>query len=101
MTGKYGNFTEEQFTEFKKKLHSKIHWLIIYKEFDDCDFFNEYFISTMKYINGLNDVLDNNPIIVDLLVTLQVAYNESIKKDFNFKIYRKYILSAHNIVDRL
>ena len=101
MQSKYCNFTTEQFDEFKKRLHSKIHWLLVYKEADDCDFFFTYFDGVMKYIGGLNELLEHNALIIDLLTTLQVALNESKQKDCNFKLFRKNILEAHNIIDRL
>ena len=37
MTGKYGTFNDEQLKKFKKKLHSKVHWLLLYKEKNNCD----------------------------------------------------------------
>ena len=99
INGRYGSFTEEQFMEFKKKLHSKIHWMLIYYENDEYDneYLKNYFEGLMKYINGVNDILNNSPVVIELMTTLQMAFNE-----FNdTKAYRKYVLSAHNIVDRL
>lgn len=99
INGRYGSFTEEQFMEFKKKLHSKIHWMLIYYENDEYDneYLKNYFEGLMKYINGVNDILNNSPVVIELMATLQMAFNE-----FNdIKAYRKYVLSAHNIVDRL
>ena len=29
---KYGKFTNEQFEEFKKRLHGQIHWLLVYED---------------------------------------------------------------------
>ena len=101
MKGKYCNFTDDQFKEFAKRLHSKIHWLLVYKEADDCDFFSSYFDGVMQYVGGLNEILEHNALIIDLLVTLQVALDESKKKDCDFKVFRKNILEAHNIIDRL
>ena len=101
MNGLYGDFSEAQLNEFKKKLHSKIHWLLIYKEADDCQYFEEYFETLMKYIGSLNVVFGYNSMIIELLTTLQMAYDESKRQDFNFKTYRKYVLDAHNIVDKI
>lgn len=100
MNGKYGTFKDEQFQDFKKKLHSKIHFLLVYKEEENPILLN-YFDTVMRYISGLNEVLDNNSIVIDLLVTLQVAFDESKKINCNFKIFRKNIFEAHNIIDRL
>ena len=51
MENKYG-FTDKQFAEFKTRLHSKIHWLLVYKENDEYsnDFLFDYFKSTMQFI---------------------------------------------------
>lgn len=95
------NPTPEQLNEFKKRLHSKIHWLLIYKEADDCDFFDSYFNKVMQFVVGLNEVFDHSPDIIELLTVLQVAYIESRKEPFDHKAYRRSILEAHNIIDRL
>jgi len=100
MDNKYGTFKEEQFQDFKKKLHSKIHFLLVYKE-ENNPILLDYFDTTMRYFSGLNEVLGNNTLIIDLLVILQVALDESKKIDCNFKIFRKNILEAHSIIDRL
>lgn len=102
MENKYG-FTDKQFAEFKTRLHSKIHWLLVYKENDEYsnDFLFDYFKSTMQFIGGLNEILEHNALIIDLLVTLQVAFDESKKEDCDFKMFRKNVLEAHKIIDRL
>lgn len=101
MIGKYCNFKPGQLEDFKKRLHSKIHWLLVYKEADDCDFFFDYFQSVLDYVGGLNDLLDNSSCVINLLITLQVALNEAKKKDCNFKLFRKNIFEAHGIVDQI
>lgn len=99
---KYAKFTEEQFAEYKTKLHSKVHWLLVYKEENYAeDVLLNYFNSVMSYIGSLNEVFEYNPLVIDLLVTLQVSLDELSKQDFCFKVYRKNILEAHNIIDRL
>lgn len=94
-------FNCAQIDDLKKKLHSKIHWLLIYKEADDCQFFKEYFDNLIKYIYALNSIFNKNATIIELLTTLQIAYDETLREDFTFKNYRKYVLDAHNIVDKL
>ena len=99
---KYAEFTEKQFAEYKTKLHSKVHWLLVYKEENYAeDVLLNYFNSVMSYIGSLNEVFEYNPLVIDLLVTLQVSLDELSKQDFCFKVYRKNILEAHNIIDRL
>lgn len=101
INGIYGTFSDEQITKYKKKLHSKIHWLLIYKEADDYEYFNNYFINLMREINSLGSVFNNQEEVIELLVTLQSAFEESLKKDCNFKLYRKLILDAHSLVDKM
>jgi hypothetical protein len=101
MTGKYGKFNDEQFKKFKKKLHSKVHWLLLYKEKNNCEFYEKYFIDVMKYFNSLNTVLGDNANILDILVVLQVAFDEVHKEKFDFTAFRRSIFEAHNIIDRL
>ena len=75
----YGHFSDEQFERFKKQLHSKIHWLILYKdpkkkeEYPNVDF-NKYFVT---------------------------AYRETKQNPFNYHNYRKCILDAHSLVDKI
>ena len=100
MTGKYGAFSDEQFTKFKTRLHSKVHWLLVYKENGECNNYDEYFEDTMKYFNGLNTVLGDNAEIIDILVVLQMAFDETKKDNFDFKAFRKDILEVHNIISK-
>lgn len=101
MVGKYGTISNEQFEDFKIKMHSKVHWLLIYKERGGCGSYEDYFTDTMKYFNSLNTVLGNNSSILDILVVLQRAFDETQKKDFDFKAFRKNILEAHNIITKM
>ena len=101
MNTKYGNIDDLMIKDYKRKLHSKIHWLLIYKENNECECFEDYFISLMKYINALCEIFNKNSVIIDLMATLQIAYNESQSDNYNYKTYRKYVLDAHNIVDKL
>lgn len=97
----YGNISDEIIKDYKKKLHSKIHWLLIYKENNECECFDDYFTSLLKYIIALSEIFNSNSVIIDMITTLQVAYDESHKEDFDYKTYRKYVLDAHNLVDKL
>lgn len=102
----YGRFTEEQFSSFKKQLHSKIHWLILYKdpetkdEYPNVDF-NKYFISLMLELDGLNALLFYPPAIVEMTCILQSAYIQTKKDNFDYHTYRKLILDAHGLVDKI
>ena len=101
---KYGQFNEEQLDNYKKKLHSKIHWLLIYKdpatakEYEDVDFY-QYFDYVMKEINGLNELLLYPDEIVELMSILEAAWLESLQLNYSFAKYRKLILDAHHLID--
>lgn len=102
---KYGSFTETQIDEYKKKLHKKIHWLLLYKDpniqRDEEVNFQQYYFWLMKSISGANSLLRYPNEMVELLSVLQEARKESYKEDFDFGIFRKLILDAHSIVDRI
>ena len=96
----YGEITEEQMAAQKRSLHSAIHWLLIYKE-EDYPQLNTYFTALLYRINGLNKLLREPPEIVELLSVLQSARDELDKQDFNFHWYRKCVLDAHSLVDKI
>lgn len=101
MDTKYGKINDIMIDDYKKKLHSKIHWLLIYKENNDYECLMDYFNSLMKYVNALCEICNKNSVIIDLIVTLQMAYDEIQDDNYDYKTYRKYVLDAHNIVDKL
>lgn len=102
----YGKYGECQLSDYREKLHSKMHWLLIYRDpktIDDYSYvdFDKYFKSLMKEINGLNDILMQPPKLVEMMSLLQAAYNETTFDSFNYKTYRKFILDAHNVLDEI
>lgn len=102
----YGEITKEQFDDYKVKLHKKLFWLLLYKDPDTCsDFdyvdFDKYITSLMKEITGLSTILSSPCELVELLAFLQAAYNETFSDEFNYKAFRKFVLDAHNVLDRL
>lgn len=102
----YGTFDATQFKEFKTKLHNKMFWLLLYQDpktkesFKDVDF-KQYFINLMKEIDALNELLFYPEPIVEICCKLQAAYSETCKNDFNYVGYRKLILDAHALVDKI
>ena len=102
MDGVYGKITEQQLSEFKKRLHSKIHWLLVYKEEDSFNVdYDTYFTELMEYIGQAGEVLRQDSIALEILTTLRMAYEETVKDTFSHYRYRHYVLEAHNLVDRL
>lgn len=102
----YGKYGECQLSDYKKKLHSKIFWLLIYKDpetIEDYAYvdFDKYFRSLMKEINGLNDLLLCPPKLIEMMSLLQAAYKETEESEFDYRTYRKFILDAHNVLDEI
>jgi len=102
----YGTFSEEQMEQYKTKLHKDMFWLLIYQdpktkeEYVNVDF-NKYFDGLMKKINGLNELLFYPVEIVSIMSLLQAALIETKKVDFDYKAYRKLVLDAHSLVDKI
>lgn len=69
-------------------------------EFKNVDF-EKYFINLMKKIDGLNTLLFYPVEIVAIMSLLQAALNETRSDDFNYRSYRKLILDAHSLVDKI
>lgn len=106
MDNLYGTYSNEQFENFKEKLHKKLFWLLLYKDpqtkdrYKNIDF-DRYFTVIMKEINGLNDLLLYPVEIVEIMDVLQTAYNETKKENFDYREYRKFVLDAHALVDKI
>lgn len=102
----YGHFDDLQIEEYKEKLHKEMFWLLLYKdpktkdEFKNVDF-EKYFINLMKKIDGLNTLLSYPVEIIAIMSLLQAALNETRSDDFNYRSYRKLILDAHSLVDKI
>lgn len=102
MDGLYGKISEQQLSEFKKRLHSKIHWLLVYKEEDSFDIdYDAYFDELMRFMGAAGEVLRQDSIALEIQTLLKMAYDETVKDTFSHYRYRHYVLEAHNLVDRL
>lgn len=97
---KYGDYLDEQFVDYKKRLHSLIHWLLIYaEENDSC--LNNYFEMVQYKLNGLNELLNYPTQIVEIMNLVESAKIEYSKPKYNHKLYRKTILDIHDLIDKL
>ena len=102
----YGHFNDKQMENYKVKLHKELFWLLIYKDPETRDEylnvdFNKYFDGLMKRINGLNKLLFYPVEIVSIMSLLEAALIESKKVDFDYQAYRKLVLDAHSLVDKI
>lgn len=102
----YGYFTDKQMENYKVKLHKELFWLLIYQdpetkdEYPNVDF-NKYFDGLMRKIDGLNKLLFYPTEIISIMSLLEAALIESEKIDFDYKTYRKLVLDAHSLVDKI
>lgn len=102
----YGHFDDLQIEEYKEKLHREMFWLLLYKdpktkdEFKNVNF-EKYFTNLMKKIDGLNALLSYPVEIVSIMSLLQAALDESRNEEFNYSSYRKLVLDAHSLVDKI
>ena len=102
----YGEFETQQMEQYKVKLHKDLFWLLLYKDprtkhkYENVNY-DKYFIFLMKKIDGLNSLLFYPVELVDLLSLLESAYLETKKEEFDYSIYRKLVLDAHSLVDKI
>ena len=102
----YGEFMDGQFERYLERLHKKLFWLILYKDPQTADKyinidFTMYFQNLMKERGGLNELLFYPAEIVEIMALLQAAFNEAQSPNYNWQVYRKFVLDAHALVDRI
>lgn len=101
----YGTFTHNQITEAVQTMHNDVHKLLLYKDnkVEDLIFENDkafllFFTNLMYKFSGTKILFNDNKYMVDLMSTLQAAYNEVVSGKFNFGKYRKAILNCHSYI---
>lgn len=102
----YGHFDDKQFETYKEQLHRELFWLLLYKDPKTKDDFHNvnlesYVTNLQKKIDGLNEILDYPVEIISIMSLIQAALIESRKNDFNYKSYRKLVLDAHSLIDKI
>lgn len=101
----YGTFSDNQMEVNAQLMHNEIHKLLLYKDRDvsehifdsDADFIN-YFSNLLFRFGGLNELLGEPEQMVSLMSTLQSAFTESKKKNFNWYRFRRLILDSHGYI---
>lgn len=102
----YGCFNDGQLEEYKIKLHKELFWLLIYKDpktkdqYEHVDF-EKYFRNLMRRLDGFNELIFFPVEIVSMMSLLEAALIETRKEEFDYQVYRKLILDAHNMVDKI
>ena len=94
MKYKYGILPSYQIHQEKERLQDAIFILLPYKE-DNYEFLDAYFVSLQQRLCGLNHLLGQVEIL-DLMSIL-----ESARYETDFKKYRKAILDACALVDKI
>lgn len=103
---KYGECTVEQMNKHKNSLRKSIFWLLLYKDpnvtedYTNVDY-DKYFNGLMCRIAGLNELFGFPPDVITLLSMLQAAKQETEKDEFEFKTYRKLILDAGSLAEKM
>ena len=100
MKYKYGEFSNEQLGEIVNDLHKKIHRLLYLKENNSSNLY-ECVTDLIYVVAGLNSLFYNSKEFVDLLIILENLKLELNNSNFDFKRYRKFVLDAHGLVDKL
>ncbi len=103
---KYMNITDDQLAKQKKILHSALFWLLIYKDPETCDKYkyvdvDKYISGLMLRIGGMNELFGYPAELVTLLSVLQAIKDENLKSEFDYHIYRKLVLDAHSLIDKI
>lgn len=102
----YGEFSVEQLEEHKRRLHSSIHWLLIYKDpetayqWKDVDV-DKYLGVLLLRLGGLNELFGYPESIVTLMSVLEAVRIENSKDNFDWRVYRKLVLDAQSLVECL
>lgn len=100
MDYKYGVYPSKQFKDYKKRLHSLIHWLLIYAE-ENSSILDSYFEKVQFKLDGLNELINYPPQLVEIMNLIEAARLEFHKENYNHELYRKTILDIHDLIDKL
>lgn len=97
---KYGEFSDEQFEDYKERLHSMCHLLLIHAE-KQPELLPNYITKVQAKLNGLNSLLNYNKEIVNMMVHVEAAAQEFEKYQAKTDVFRKLVLEVHEIIDKL
>ncbi len=100
MQYKYGIYPNEQFDDYKQRIHSWIHWLLIYAERQDPTL-NMYFEKLQYKLDGLNELINYPTQLIEIMNLVESAKIEYNKENYSHRIYRKIILDIHELIDNI
>lgn|SRR5574344_1016391 len=102
MKNKYGEYKDSQISEYKKRLHVLVHWILKYKDSGDETTLNNYFDIVQFKLMGVNALFNYPPELIEIMSLIESAKQENMKKEnFNSKLFRSAILDAHSLIDKL
>lgn len=107
MVYEYGSFTENQIAETKHLLQKKIFFLLLIVDpntREDYESVNvsEAFDEILRMLSGFNSLLNYPTEVVEISCKLKAALEEYSKgMVFDFKAYRRLILSAGKEVEKI
>ena len=106
MRTKYGEFSQKQIQKTKKEIRKNVIFLLsiadpeLKKEYEHIDV-NAAFHSLLEELSGLTELLFCPPELVTVMSLLEAALKEYNRSEFDFGKYRKLVLDAHNLVDKI
>lgn len=100
MKYKYGEYPNYQIHDYKNKIHSLIHWLLIYKEENE-KILDNYFETVQYKLNGFNELMLFPTPMIEIMSLVESARIEFNKENCNHEYYRKIILDIHSLIDKI
>ena len=106
MKHKYGEYTEFQIGEFKKRIRKTIFLLLLCVDPKTAGQFkgaktDKIFEGLLYELGGASDVFFEPAEIVEAVNLLERAKQELRSKKYDFQVYRKLILDAGACIDRI
>lgn len=100
MKMRYGVLPDAEFEDYRERLHSLIHWLLIYRdEANPC--LSQYFEKVQAKLAGFSSLLQDTPLCVELMVLIESARVLTQKDECDQRLFRKMIFDAHELIDRI
>lgn len=100
MKYKYGEYPNEQFNEYRKRIHNLVHWLLIYAEEKNPNL-NNYFTKVQYKLDGLNELINHPSQLIEIMNLVESARIEYNKVNYSHSVYRKIILDIHELIDKI
>lgn len=102
----YGTLPDEQFEKYRKILHKKVFWLLVYRDpstaeqYSHVDF-DQYMERLMEYLDAMNRLLCYPAEMLEIMGMLESAWQDTKAEPFDYRKFRRKILEAHSLIDRL